>query len=146
MRVTIPLPPEARLAAESPEPDWQQRALTLLIVEDNEVNLKVAEKMLQRLLPQASLIVASRGEEAIIRAQQQAFDLVLMDCQMPGMDGFEASQRLRQEANYEGVIVACTANTTDQIEERCLASGMNDYLAKPLSLKRLNYVLSRWLA
>ena len=146
VRVTIPLPPEARLAAESPEPDWQQRALTLLIVEDNEVNLKVAEKMLQRLLPQASLIVASRGEEAITRIQQQAFDLVLMDCQMPGMDGFEASQRLRQEANYEGVIVACTANTTDQIEERCLASGMNDYLAKPLSLERLNYVLSRWLA
>jgi len=146
VRVTIPLPPEATLTAESSEPDWQQRALTLLIVEDNEVNLKVAEKMLQRLLPQASLIVASRGEEAITRVQQQAFDLVLMDCQMPGMDGFEASQRLRQEANYEGVIVACTANTTDQIEERCLASGMNDYLAKPLSLERLNYVLSRWLA
>ena len=146
VRVTIPLPPEARLAVEPSEPDWQQRALTLLIVEDNEVNLKVAEKMLQRLLPQASLIVASRGEEAITRVQQQVFDLVLMDCQMPGMDGFEASQRLRQEANYEGVIVACTANTTDQIEERCLASGMNDYLAKPLSLERLNYVLSRWLA
>jgi len=67
-----------------------------------------------------------------------------MDCQMPGMDGFETSQKLR-EGGFSGAIIACTANTTDQVEERCLASGMNDYMAKPISLKGLTLITERWL-
>ena len=116
----------------------------LLIVEDNEVNLKVAEKMLARIHPDRDVIAVMSGEAALVAVEEQPVSLVLMDCQMPGMDGFETSQKLR-EAGFSGAIVACTANTTDQVEERCLASGMNDYMAKPVSLKGLILITQRWL-
>lgn len=116
----------------------------LLIVEDNEVNLKVAEKMLARIHPDRDVIAVMSGEAALVAVEEQPVSLVLMDCQMPGMDGFETSQKLR-EAGFSGAIVACTANTTDQVEERCLASGMNDYMAKPVSLKGLTLITERWL-
>ena len=116
----------------------------LLIVEDNEVNLKVAEKMLARIHPDREVVAVMSGEAALVAVEEQSVDLVLMDCQMPGMDGFETSQKLR-EAGYAGAIIACTANTTDQVEERCLASGMNDYMAKPISLKGLTLMTERWL-
>ena len=116
----------------------------LLIVEDNEVNLKVAEKMLARIHPDREVVAVMSGEAALVAVDEQNVDLVLMDCQMPGMDGFETSQKLR-EAGFSGAIIACTANTTDQVEERCLASGMNDYMAKPISLKGLILMTERWL-
>ena len=116
----------------------------LLIVEDNEVNLKVAEKMLARIHPDRDVIAVMSGEAALVAVEEQPVSLVLMDCQMPGMDGFETSQKLR-EAGFSGAIIACTANTTDQVEERCLASGMNDYMAKPISLKGLILMTERWL-
>ncbi len=117
----------------------------LLIVEDNAVNLKVAEKMLARIHPDREVVAVMSGEAALVAVEEQCVDLVLMDCQMPGMDGFETSQKLR-EAGYAGAIIACTANTTDQVEERCLASGMNDYMAKPISLKGLTLMTERWLS
>ncbi|MEE3209888.1 MAG: ATP-binding protein [Pseudomonadota bacterium] len=116
----------------------------LLIVEDNEVNLKVAEKMLARIHPDRDVIAVMSGAAALVAVEEQPVSLVLMDCQMPGMDGFETSQKLR-EAGFSGAIIACTANTTDQVEERCLASGMNDYMAKPISLKGLILMTERWL-
>lgn len=116
----------------------------LLIVEDNEVNLKVAEKMLARIHPDREVLAVMSGEAALIAVEEQRISLVLMDCQMPGMDGFETSQKLR-ERGFSGAIIACTANTTDQVEERCLASGMNDYMAKPISLKGLALITERWL-
>ncbi len=116
----------------------------LLIVEDNEVNLKVAEKMLARIHPDREVVAVMSGEAALVAVDEQNVDLVLMDCQMPGMDGFETSQKLR-EAGFSGAIIACTANTTDQVEERCLASGMNDYMAKPISLKGLILMTERWM-
>ncbi|MDQ4423237.1 MAG: response regulator [Thalassolituus sp.] len=116
----------------------------LLIVEDNEVNLKVAEKMLARIHPDREVLAVMSGEAALIAVEEQRISLVLMDCQMPGMDGFETSQKLR-EGGFSGAIIACTANTTDQVEERCLASGMNDYMAKPISLKGLTLITERWL-
>tara|TARA_Y100000296_G_scaffold45760_1_gene52438 strand:+ start:5315 stop:7234 length:1920 start_codon:yes stop_codon:yes gene_type:complete len=116
----------------------------LLIVEDNEVNLKVAEKMLARIHPDRDVIAVMSGAAALVAVEEQSVSLVLMDCQMPGMDGFETSQKLR-EAGFSGAIIACTANTTDQVEERCLASGMNDYMAKPISLKGLTLMTERWL-
>ena len=116
----------------------------LLIVEDNEVNLKVAEKMLARIHPDREVLAVMSGEAALIAVEEKRISLVLMDCQMPGMDGFETSQKLR-ERGFSGAIIACTANTTDQVEERCLASGMNDYMAKPISLKGLALITERWL-
>ena len=72
------------------------------------------------------------------------YDLILMDCQMPGLDGFETSRQLR-EFGFHQPIVACTANTTDQIYERCIDSGMNDYIAKPLKVETIRKALERWL-
>ncbi|WP_301388441.1 response regulator, partial [Thalassolituus sp. UBA2590] len=103
-----------------------------------------AEKMLARIHPDRDVIAVMSGAAALVAVEEQSVSLVLMDCQMPGMDGFETSQKLR-EAGFSGAIIACTANTTDQVEERCLASGMNDYMAKPISLKGLILMTERWL-
>jgi len=140
--VQITLPEiQASAGAEMPE---TQCAGRLLIVEDNEVNLKVAEKMLARIHPDREVVAVMSGEAALEAVAREDYDLVLMDCQMPGMDGFETSEKLR-EKGFTGAIVACTANTTDQVEERCLASGMNDYMAKPISLEGLRLMTGRWL-
>lgn len=116
---------------------------SVLIVEDNEVNLKVAEKMLMKVGPHLSISSVPSGEAALQIMSRETFDLVLMDCQMPGMDGFETSEKLRQR-DFTGVIVACTANTTDGIEDRCLKAGMNDYMSKPIRLEGVRQMLVRW--
>lgn len=130
---------------ENQKKSAENKKYSLLIVEDNEVNLKVAKKMLAKVAPQASIHSVISGEAALQITDRMAFDLVLLDCQMPGMDGFETSQKLR-ERDFTGVIVACTANTTDGIEEHCLASGMNDYMSKPVRIEGLRQMLGRWLA
>jgi len=142
--VSIPFAREEEDSPRSTEPARRVSDIRILIVEDNEVNLRVAEKMLQRLLPDAVVDAVPSGEAALISVAATGYDLILLDCQMPGMDGFETSERLRQ-GGFEKAVVACTANTTDQIENRCLASGMNDYMAKPVSLEGLRQMLARWL-
>lgn len=121
----------------------QLKLTSILIVEDNEVNLKVAEKMLAKVSPHLSISSVPSGEAALQIMSRETFDLVLMDCQMPGMDGFETSEKLRQR-DFSGVIVACTANTTDGIAERCLKAGMNDYMSKPIRLEGVRQMLVRW--
>ncbi|WP_430460058.1 response regulator [Thalassolituus sp. LLYu03] len=115
-----------------------------LIVEDNPVNLKVTEKMLSKAGCCLTVESVMSGEDCLERLRIRSYDLILMDCQMPGLDGFETTRRLR-EMGVGTPVVACTANTTDNIRERCLASGMNDYLAKPLTLALVRDALSRWL-
>lgn len=117
---------------------------SVLIVEDNPVNLKVTEKMLNKACHGLKVESAVSGEECLERTASNHFDLILMDCHMPGLDGFETTVRLR-EKGIETPVVACTANTTDQIRERCLASGMNDYMAKPLTLAVVREALNKWL-
>ncbi len=96
--------------------------------------------------------VAGNGLQALEALAAQSFDLVLMDCQMPEMDGFEATRRIRQREREKGVtasgrqpIVAVTANAIEGDRERCLAAGMDDYLSKPFSKAGLHDLLSRWL-
>jgi CheY-like chemotaxis protein len=145
--VTIPL-----LALQSHENSVTKAASTLairgnvLIVEDNEVNLKVIEKMLHKLAPNIQISSVGSGESAInlIQHQRRHFDLILLDCQMPGMDGFETSEQLRKHG-FSEAIIACTANTTDKIEQRCLDAGMDDYMAKPIRLDNIRDMLNRWL-
>jgi len=117
----------------------------LLLVEDNLVNQKVARAMLGRLGFQAE--IADNGIEAVRASTSSVYDLILMDCQMPEMDGFEATRRIRaaQVGARRVPIVAMTANAMQGDRERCLEAGMDDYIPKPVTLGALKTALLRWL-
>lgn len=121
-------------------------ALEVLVVDDVATNLKVAAGMLGRLGIRATL--AESGRAALEAIANTEFALVFMDCQMPGMDGFETTARIRARyAPGAGPrIVAMTANAASTDRDRCLASGMDDYLAKPVLLSDLERVLHRWIS
>jgi PAS domain S-box-containing protein len=125
----------------------QRQPCRVLVAEDNSVNQKVALYMLQKLGIRAE--TASNGLEAVEALTRFRYDLVLMDCQMPEMDGFEATRLIRQlEQEHHSShtrIVAITANAMPGDRERCLAAGMDDYLAKPLNLEEVEAVVERWL-
>ncbi|WP_167784601.1 response regulator [Ramlibacter rhizophilus] len=122
----------------------RRRNQSILLVEDNDVNQLVATALLDRL-GWTQVTTASDGQQAVDLCRAQAFDLVLMDCQMPVMDGFEATRRLRA-AGITVPIVALTASAIAQDRERCLAMGMNDYLTKPIDAAALAAAMDRWLA
>jgi signal transduction histidine kinase/CheY-like chemotaxis protein len=126
--------PTAVLAAKSAR---------ILIAEDNRVNQTVAESML-RSLGYNHVDIAHDGHAALAALDAHAYDLVLMDCQMPELDGFEATAALRAMGRRLPVI-AMTANAMQGDRETCLATGMDDYLAKPLAIDALEAVLARWL-
>ena len=122
----------------------------VLVVEDNSVNQKLAVRMLEKLGYQPALV--ENGQEALAALDAATYDAVLMDCQMPVMDGFEATAAIRrQEAagkRYVSTghlpIIAVTANAMQGDRERCLAAGMDAYLAKPIKLEDLRTTLARW--
>jgi signal transduction histidine kinase/CheY-like chemotaxis protein len=120
--------------------------LRVLVAEDNEVNQRVVSRMLERLGHQVQL--AGNGREALERAKVAAFDIVLMDCQMPEMDGFEATARIRAALTTAGrprmPILALTANASDADRQRCLDAGMDAHLSKPIKLERLAEALATW--
>jgi two-component system, sensor histidine kinase and response regulator len=121
------------------------RALRILVAEDNRVNQIVIVRMLEKAGHHVSL--AANGREAVDAVAREAYDLVMMDCQMPELDGFEASRAIR--AGEAGTarhipIVALTANATQGDRDRCLAAGMDDYLTKPVTADRLVAALARW--
>ena len=113
----------------------------------NAVNQALALGMLEAY--EVSVECAENGQEALDKLAASNFDLVLMDCQMPGIDGFEATRRWRAEEATRGAarvpIVALTANAMPGDREACLASGMDDYLAKPFTRANLTEVLRLWL-
>ncbi len=115
----------------------------ILVVEDNDINRQIVLLMLERLGYVAE--VAVNGREAVLAAQRQPFDLILMDVQMPEMDGLEATRRIRAELPPEAqpYIVALTANAMRGDRERCLNAGMDDYLAKPLQLADIRDLLNQ---
>jgi signal transduction histidine kinase/HPt (histidine-containing phosphotransfer) domain-containing protein/ActR/RegA family two-component response regulator len=120
----------------------------VLLVEDNELNCEVARGMLEGLGLQVS--VATNGVDAVLAVTHRRFDLVLMDCQMPEVDGFEATRRIRTQAAAANParipIVALTANAVRGDRERCLAAGMDAYLAKPFRIADLHATIRPWLA
>jgi CheY-like chemotaxis protein len=115
----------------------------ILLAEDNRVNQKLAINMLTRLGCRVTL--AQNGREAVELAEQLHFPIILMDCQMPEMDGFEASRLIRSGLGDEPVIIALTANSLHGDRERCIEAGMNDYLAKPFQRSDLVRLLDRYL-
>ena len=116
----------------------------VLLVEDNPVNQLVAKGMLGKL--GCDVVVAAHGAEALDQLEHDEFDLVLMDCNMPVMDGYEASRQIRQSGRWPNLpIVALTANAMSEERERCRAAGMSDYLAKPFRREELAALLDQWM-
>ena len=121
------------------------RGAWLLLVEDNEVNQEVA----QHILNDAGIRVdiAGNGAIALAKIAENAYDGVLMDCQMPVMDGYQATRKLRQDPRYSNLpVIAMTANAMVGDKEKCLDAGMNDFIAKPIDVAQLFGTLARWIA
>ena len=118
----------------------------VLLVEDNLVNQRVAKLQLLRI-GVTSVDIASNGHEALRLLERNVYDLVLMDCLMPEMDGFEATERLRriEGTSRHTTVVAMTANAMGGDRERCIAAGMDDYLTKPSTQAQLEAMLGKWL-
>jgi len=142
LRRTLHGEPNAPLPHEVPA--MRELRARILLVEDNPVNQLVAKGMLGKLGCQVQ--VAAHGQEALDCLERDTFDLVLMDCNMPVMDGYEASRRIRQSSRWpELPIVALTANAMPEERERCRAAGMNDYLAKPFRREELLALIEHWV-
>ena len=145
-RHRAPVQPPAPLPSASGPIPFQ--AAHLLLVEDTPVNREVALGMLDMLGHFAQAV--ENGRLAVEAVARERFDLVLMDCQMPEMDGFTATATIRQQerdaADHRHVpIIALTANAMEGDRARCLAAGMDDYLAKPFTMAQLSEMLTRWL-
>jgi CheY-like chemotaxis protein len=133
-------------APEKPElDDFSGSGMRVLLTEDNVVNQKVAARMLERMGLRAD--VAANGREAVRMFEMAWYDLILMDCQMPEMDGYAASEAIRKLERGERrvAIVAMTAEAISGARERCLAAGMDDYIAKPVKMEALAEVLRKWV-
>ena len=126
------------------KPDINLSGKKILLVEDNKVNQIVAHTILESF--DASVEIAENGQEALNKLSQTTYSAVLMDCQMPIMDGLEATRLIRQSANIYGepIIIALTANAFDEDQQRCLAVGMNDFISKPIESEVLLSVLNKW--
>ena len=118
---------------------------SVLVAEDNAVNQLVARRMLERLGCRTDVV--GDGRQAVARAREAAYDLVLMDCQMPVMDGYEATEAIRASGGPgAGVpIVAMTAFTLARDRERCLEAGMDDYIAKPIRPADVTAIVNRFV-
>jgi two-component system sensor histidine kinase/response regulator len=127
-------------------PDRARQWSRVLVVEDNAANLKVTVRMVERLGYRAD--VAANGAEAVSILQRVPYDAVLMDCQMPEMDGYEATRLIRANENggQHVPIIAMTAAALAGDRERCLAAGMDDYISKPVKLHVVAALLERWIA
>ncbi|MEM7356507.1 MAG: response regulator, partial [Acidobacteriota bacterium] len=116
----------------------------ILLAEDNRINAIVASRMLEQL--GAEVVIAADGVEAVAAAAEGRFDLIFLDCEMPKMDGYAAAGEIRRDRlNRVTPLVALTAHASDRDRERCLAAGMDDFVAKPLTFPAIEQVLDRWL-
>ncbi len=144
---------DKHIPATTPSPDQARPSAGvaldghLLLVEDNMVNIKVAHVMLKKL--GFSFDIVMDGLEAVEMLDKNRYDLVLMDCQLPGIDGYEATRRFRQMEQAKHTprtpVIALTANAMQGDRENCLQAGMDDYMTKPISMDGLRHKLQQWL-
>ncbi len=133
-------------APTTDQPEPAGVAAKILLVEDNKVNQLVGSKVLENL--GYGFTIANNGVEAVSAFQSGRYDAVLMDCQMPEMDGYEATAAIRQLEGAAGriPIIAMTAAAMEGDRERCMAAGMDDFITKPVRLEAVSAVLERWVA
>ena len=132
--------------ATTAEQDFNFDGRNVLLVDDNEINRMVAQLMLDTV--GAHVVMAEDGREAVDRLMESEFDLVFMDCQMPVMDGYEASRAIRQLENAQKrqvPIIAMTANAMKGDRDMCLDAGMDDYISKPVDAQELYELMEKWL-
>jgi two-component system sensor histidine kinase/response regulator len=135
----LPLPPQANRRARSGP------AMRILLAEDNLVNQRVAVRLLER--EGHTVVVAGNGREALRVLETQVFDMILMDVQMPEMDGLETTAIIRATEKGAGKhipIVAMTAHAMTGDRERCVAAGMDDYMSKPVNVRALIALLEKY--
>jgi len=120
------------------------RGIKLLLAEDNEINQELTVELLQGC--DIDMVVANNGQEALEKLDMEQFDGVLMDCHMPVMDGYRATQAIREQPRYKDLpIIAVTANAMEGDREKAIASGMNDHISKPIRLENVLQTLSKWI-
>lgn len=126
------------------EQNKKLKGFTILVVEDNELNQQVAKGLLE--YNGATVAIANHGKEALEMLSEGSFDCILMDVQMPVMDGLEATQLIRANPECsEALIIAVTANADEHHRDLCRNAGMDDFLAKPIDPERLVDTLLKWL-
>ncbi len=114
--------------------------LTILLAEDNKVNQKVAQLTLKKLGYKAD--IANNGLEVLQKLEAKNYDVILMDLQMPQMDGLSATKIIRESISPQPYIIALTANALEEDRQECMSVGMNDFLSKPLVIQDLEKVLN----
>jgi CheY-like chemotaxis protein/HPt (histidine-containing phosphotransfer) domain-containing protein len=124
--------------------DLSNRALRVLVAEDNLINQEVCSGMLTKLKVQATVV--SDGLQVLRENERNPFDIIFMDCQMPGMDGYEATRQIRRSKGpgSQTIIIAMTADALQGSREKCLQAGMDDYIAKPFKQTELHEALTKW--
>lgn len=132
--------------SNTPGPQTAEGEFSVLVAEDNAVNMLLATTILRRIAPAATIIEAVNGVEALNVCKERMPDIVLMDIQMPGMNGYEATSAIRSLPDGEAVcIIALTAGNLKSERDKCLASGMNDFIVKPVVEETIAGVLLKWL-
>ncbi|ABA88306.1 sensor histidine kinase response regulator, Hpt domain-containing [Syntrophotalea carbinolica DSM 2380] len=153
LHLTNAPPLEDNVQSQTPCPNPASETSTptkarVLLVEDNPVNQQVAKGMLEKL--GCNVTLAADGQEALTAYSHSPFDLLFMDCQMPNMDGYEATRAIRADEKQHHKttcpIIAMTAHTLPGDRERCLKAGMDDYLGKPFTMRQVRTLLNRWLS
>jgi two-component system, sensor histidine kinase and response regulator len=125
-------------------PSLTKKPTRILLAEDNIINQKVATGLLNNI--GYSVDVANNGLEVLAALDLRPYDLILMDCQMPELDGYETTGRIRSRADCKSIkIIAMTANAMRGESEKCLEAGMDDYLSKPVRLESLRDMVNRWM-
>jgi PAS domain S-box-containing protein len=139
-----PIPKGARLATLTAA--LKGRKPRILLAEDNEINQRITMRLLEKLGAAAEAVV--NGKLAVEAISKKRYDLIFMDCQMPEMDGFEATAVIRnreRDGDHKTPICALTANAMEGDREKCLAAGMDDYVTKPVSVEKLQVAIERWV-
>jgi CheY-like chemotaxis protein len=122
----------------------KQYPLRILLAEDNEINQLLAIKMLNNMGYEP--VTAENGLKVVELLKTERFDLILMDVQMPEMDGLEATKHIRDKNAIQPVIIAMTANAMSGDQEECLKAGMDDYMSKPVRIETLKTMIQKWAA
>lgn len=136
-----------KITKDSPKKQLTLKNINILLAEDNSINQKLMTHLLKRY--GCSVTPANNGKEAVEQVHKHNFDIILMDCQMPEMDGYEATKAIRKwedkRQRSSSIIIAVTANALKGDEEKCLAAGMDDYMSKPVNPNKLESMLMKWV-